>query len=229
MKKTFEERIKSIASGLSTAMNYLSEDLDAICDDTMREYAESTLHSVKKATLHTSYLQHNASLFLDTLTDISIYIGSKQLNFEDSHKRNALVRQWAEEFIELHTDTDWQNNDYMSVVTEFTEEKLADYMKDNGCSSKDSVEDKPFKISYVLGTEAVREYSDCVDNGEKWNISSLCDCGSVSHGEFATQAELDAYKQGIEDATGYLESEVMMTDKEWKEYLEEYFSDEDDD
>lgn len=88
---------------------------------------------------------------------------------------------------------------------------------------------KNFKISYVLGTEAVREYNECVDNGKKWNISSLCDCGSVSHGEFATQAELDAYKQGIEDATGYLESEVIMTGKEWDDYLEKYFSDEDDD
>ena len=87
---------------------------------------------------------------------------------------------------------------------------------------------KNFKVSYVLGTEAVREYSNCVDSGEKWSVSSLCDCGSVSHGEFATQAELDAYIQGIEDATGWLESERMMTDKEWKEYLGKYFSDEDD-
>lgn len=88
---------------------------------------------------------------------------------------------------------------------------------------------KDYKISYVLGTEAVREYANAVDNGEKWSISSLCDCGSVSHGEFATQAELEAYKQGIEDATGYLESEKIMTDKEWEEYLEEYFGDEDED
>ena len=59
-----------------------------------------------------------------------------------------------------------------------------------------------YKVSYVLGTEAVREYQNAVDNAEKWNISSLCDCGSVCVGEFNTQAELDAYKQGIADATG---------------------------
>ena len=229
MKKTFVERIKSIGSGLDAAMNYLSEDLDAICDDTMREYAESALHSVKESALHASYLHKNVSLYLDTLTDISVNVGWQQLDFEDSRKRNALVRQWAEEFVDLHADTDWQGSDYRVLIDEFTEKKLKDHINGHGCSSDEPVEDKPYKISYVLGTEAVREYSNCVDNGETWSISSLCDCGSVSHGEFATQAELDAYKQGIEDATGWLESEVIMTDKEWKGYLEKYFSDEDDD
>jgi len=88
---------------------------------------------------------------------------------------------------------------------------------------------KDYKISYVLGTEAVREYSKCVDSGKKWRVSSLSDLGGVATAEFATQAELVAYKQGIEDATGFLESEILMTNKEWKEYLEKYFSDEDDD
>ena len=81
---------------------------------------------------------------------------------------------------------------------------------------------KDFRISYVLGTEAVNEYAEAVDSGKKWSVSSLCDCGTVVHGAFATQEELDAYKQGIEDATGWLESARMMTDKEWKEYLKEY-------
>lgn len=99
----------------------------------------------------------------------------------------------------------------------------------NGCSSENPVKDKPYKISYVLGTEAVREYERCVDNYEKWNLSTLVDLGGVSVVEFETQAELDAYIKGIEDATGYLESARIMTDKEWQEYLEEEFSDEDDD
>ena len=61
-----------------------------------------------------------------------------------------------------------------------------------------------------------------MDNGEKWSDSSLCDCGSVSIGKFNTPEELAAYKQGIDDANGYLEAEEMMTDEEWEKYLNEY-------
>ena len=65
-------------------------------------------------------------------------------------------------------------------------------------------------------------------SGKKWNISRFRECGSVSNVKFATQAELDAYKLGVEDATGWFESERVMTDEEWEKYLEENFSDEDD-
>lgn len=149
-------KLKSVKCGLESAMNYISEDLEAICDDTMRDYAESAIQDAE------------ASLsVLDSLIE------------------------------SIQGNSDKQTND-----------------------------DKPYKISYILGTEAVREYNNCVDNGEKWSVSSLCDCGSVSHVSFATQAELDAYKEGIQDATGYLESERMMTDEEWQQYLDEYKSDE---
>ena len=86
---------------------------------------------------------------------------------------------------------------------------------------------KQFSKSFVLGTEAVREYEDAVDNHTKWNVSSLCDCGSVATGSFDTQAELDAYIQGIEDAVGWLEYAEMMTDDQWAAYLAE--SDKEDD
>ena len=66
MKKTFVERIKSIGSGLDAAMNYLSEDLDAICDDTMREYAESALHSVRNPLF-------THPIFIKTFLSISIH------------------------------------------------------------------------------------------------------------------------------------------------------------
>lgn len=80
---------------------------------------------------------------------------------------------------------------------------------------------KKFSKTYVLGTEAVSEYENAIDNREKWSVSSLCDCGSVVTGSFGTQAELDAYCQGIEDAVGWLESAEMMTDDEWLAYLAE--------
>ena len=80
---------------------------------------------------------------------------------------------------------------------------------------------KTYSKTYVLGTEAVREYEDAVDNHTKWSVSSLCDCGSVATGSFDTQAELDAYIQGIEDAVGWLEYAEMMTDDQWQAYLAE--------
>ena len=80
---------------------------------------------------------------------------------------------------------------------------------------------KTYSKTYVLGTEAVREYEDAVDNHTKWSVSSLCDCGSVATGSFDTQAELDAYIQGIEDAMGWLEYAEMMTDDQWQAYLAE--------
>ena len=86
---------------------------------------------------------------------------------------------------------------------------------------------KKFSKTYVLGTEAVREYENAVDNCEKWSVSSLCDCGSVVTGSFDTQAELDAYIQGIEDAVGWLECAEMMTDEQWTAYLSEYDKEDD--
>lgn len=88
-----------------------------------------------------------------------------------------------------------------------------------GCNKEG--QKKQFSKSFVLGTEAVREYEDAVDNRTKWNVSSLCDCGSVTTGSFDTQAELDAYIQGINDAVGWLEHAEMMTDDEWEIYLAE--------
>ena len=44
LKKSIELAQKALRS----AEKYLCEDLDAICDDTMREYAEDTLLSVRK-------------------------------------------------------------------------------------------------------------------------------------------------------------------------------------
>lgn len=48
-KKGFRNVLKSISSGLRAAERYLCEDLDAICDDTMRKYAEETLVDVRRS------------------------------------------------------------------------------------------------------------------------------------------------------------------------------------
>ena len=211
-----ETKLQAIINGLQSAQHYLSEDLDAICDDTMRDYAEETLKAVEQSAGHSVSLKKNISLFLDALADIAMEVGYKGIEFKDSKERSITLRAWAQEFVDKYANTDWEQMDYIILVGEFAVEKVNEWVKDYP---------KPtalkFRSSYVLGTEAVREYSNCVNDGEKWNVSSLCDCGSVSHGEFATLAELEAYKQGIEDATGWLESERMMTDEEWIKYLEE--------
>ena len=44
--KDLEKKLAKVLNGLHAADNYLREDLDAICDDTMREYAEDALDRV---------------------------------------------------------------------------------------------------------------------------------------------------------------------------------------
>lgn len=234
MKSLIEEGLKKLMSGLYTAESYISEDLESICDDTMKEYAETALESVseslKKGQMLENEIQKTSILYWDVLTDISISVGSRWLSYKIDMPRtqlNSLILDWTNEFVEKYKDADWENVDYIILVDEFALQKMNE-KKSKLCSNNntESVEYK-FKVRYVLGTEAVREYEEAVGEGKKWSVSSLCDCGSVVTGEFETQEELDAYEKGIADATGYLESEKMMTDKEWNEYLEEYFKDDD--
>lgn len=234
MKEKYERLYKSMKSGLDTAHSYISDDMEAICDETFESYAQSTLEELDKSigdarSLH-ALAEKEIPFFLDAMTDIAVHLGWQQLTFQDSRQRNALIRQWTEEFVDAHDDTDWQSTDYIMEVDAFAEKKIQQYRLEHP-DEIDRQQEKPYKISFVHGTQAVNEYAEAVDCGKKWNISSLCDCGSVSHGEFATQAELDAYKQGVDDASGYLEYERMMTDEEWAQYLEEnkdIFNDEDD-
>lgn len=44
--KDLEKKLAKVLNGLHAAENYLREDLDAICDNTMREYAEDALDRV---------------------------------------------------------------------------------------------------------------------------------------------------------------------------------------
>lgn len=46
--KDLSKRIALMEAALRSAESYLCEDLDAICDDVMREYAEDTLEDVRK-------------------------------------------------------------------------------------------------------------------------------------------------------------------------------------
>ena len=46
--KDLNKRIALMEAVLRSAESYLCEDLDAICDEVMREYAEDTLEDVRK-------------------------------------------------------------------------------------------------------------------------------------------------------------------------------------
>ena len=178
-----------------------------IIDDIFEEYKcnQKLLSSAPKK---------ERDLFTDALTDIALHVGWQHIEFEDSTRRNDIIRNWAEEFVLQHANTDWNENDYFNLVDSFAANKIEAHLKENPRTQ--------YSVKYVLGTDAVREYNNCVDDCVKWNDSSLCDCGGVAEGIFNTAEELAAYKEGIIDAVGYLEYERMMTDEEWQQHLVEY-------
>ena len=47
--KTLEQQLSTIISGLHSADSYISEDLEAICDETMLEYAQDALNELTEA------------------------------------------------------------------------------------------------------------------------------------------------------------------------------------
>ena len=155
-----------------------------------------------------SYVHHACSLRTSKIRSIQIINLQKELQEVNEHDLDAHNQDgevWFEDGCSCHF------NQIVSVLG-------------SGCPVGQK---KAYSKTYVLGTEAVREYEDAVDNHTKWSVSSLCDCGSVVTGSFDTQAELDAYIQGIEDAVGWLEYAEMMTDDQWTAYLAE--SDKEDD
>ena len=46
--KDLKKKLEVMEAALRSAESYLCEDLDAICDDAMREYAEDTLAEIRK-------------------------------------------------------------------------------------------------------------------------------------------------------------------------------------
>ena len=44
-----KEELKRILGGIQSGINYISEDIEAICDETMLEYAQEALDDLNKA------------------------------------------------------------------------------------------------------------------------------------------------------------------------------------
>lgn len=219
-----QELLKDLIEGIHSANRYISEDLEAICDDTMREYAESTLADTEKAISASKELKaiiNNKDLFLDALADIAMQAGFHNIHFECSKKRSITLRAWAKEFADKYANADWEQMDYIILVGEFASEKIVRYISEN----PQPKEEKTYKVTYVFSTEAVREYEQAVDEGKKWDGSDYEDTDMLVTQEFDTEAELDAYIKGVNAATGYLESSQVMSDAEWEKYLKEYEGD----
>lgn len=218
---TLKQNLHYIKNGLQSADRYLNEDLEAICDETMQNYAEETIQEINKAIKAADLLSETLAkqnLFLDVLTDIAMHVGWQKIEFKDSKERSITLRAWAQEFVNRYADADWENTDYINLVDEFAAEKVNEYLNENGDNKSSSAK---FEVSYVFGTEACNEYDEAVDTCKKWVVSSLCDCGTVTTQSFDSQQELNAYMLGVEDASGWLESRKMMTDEQWKTWVEE--------
>lgn len=212
------ELLCTLIDGACSAERYISEDLEAICDDTMREYAKGTLENLQKgieAGKELAAIMKNNGLLLDVLTDITMHVAYQQIQFEDSNTRNDTLRIWAQEFVQKYAGTDWQKMDYTILVGEYAVEMVNQYRQLH------PQQEKPFKASFVFGTEAVRKYEDAYECGGEWDEEELSDLGAVGHYSFETQRELEAFKQGIESATGYLESSYLLNEEEWTEHVRE--------
>ena len=88
--KELENLFRSMNSGMNAASNYISEDLDCICDETMREYAENTLAQINKAQTDAKQIAETIArtdFYLDAMTDIAMSLGRRNIEFEDSKKR----------------------------------------------------------------------------------------------------------------------------------------------
>ena len=115
------ELLRTLLSGACSAERYISEDLEAICDDTMREYAEEVLDKIDSAILASQELKNNLmkdknqDLFLDVLTDITLHIGWEHVEFEDSKARSITLRSWANEFAVKYAEVDWEVVDYIKT------------------------------------------------------------------------------------------------------------------
>ena len=129
-----ENLLRTIMAGLHSGNDYIGEDLEAICDDTMREYAEEVLDKIDNAILAGQELKNNLmkdknhDLFLDALTDITLHIGWEHVEFEDSKARSITLRSWANEFAVQYAEVDWEVVDYINTVDEFAAKKVEAYL-----------------------------------------------------------------------------------------------------
>lgn len=63
---------------------------------------------------------------LETIADIAYIAGYHKYYSGDSRLDASLFLAWANEFEKIHKKTDWEQADYISLIEEFTENKIKD-------------------------------------------------------------------------------------------------------
>jgi hypothetical protein len=61
---------------------------------------------------------------LEAIADIAYIAGYHKYSSGDSRLDASLFLAWANEFEKLHKITDWEQADYISLIEEFTENKI---------------------------------------------------------------------------------------------------------
>lgn len=69
------------------------------------------------------------SLHLDALADIALTVGWHRVEFDDSKQRSITLRSWAQEFVNRHSCTDWNEVDYIDCIDNFATKKIDEWLK----------------------------------------------------------------------------------------------------
>lgn len=76
------------------------------------------------------YTEENLRGFMEVVANIAYDAGCAHLRIEnDSVGRIGTFVQWALEFNCLHNDADWDEEDFISVIGQFIDQKIAQYQK----------------------------------------------------------------------------------------------------
>jgi len=68
---------------------------------------------------------------LQTVADISYIAGTKKHYSGNSRFDIAEYIYWAKEFEQIHTHTDWDQEDYLLTIDRYADEKIKQARKDN--------------------------------------------------------------------------------------------------
>lgn len=140
-------------------------------------------------------------LFLDALTDMAVYVGWQQLEFDDSRVRTALIRDWATEFAELHKGTDWESADYITTVDRFVEDKLTAYLNEHQQMQKDRDAKERISDINVYSRQDGQMIIRCKIDGE-WQLGRKL--------SFADVCKFDDNTDRMELATRYFKDALEL-------------------
>lgn len=63
----------------------------------------------------------------EIISDIAYFAGADHIYSGDSRADMVMFVEWSEEFLELHSETDWEKEDYMLLIMDFSERKHKEF------------------------------------------------------------------------------------------------------